>query len=320
MLNQFSEIEAPHPPHILDRFYPLLKFYGDLENCDNMFRLVDDVCRLIELNPVPWNNGILFDRDEILNKCNNNSLIEIFRVIYEYKASRENADFWVCKSMVNVNFADELEKMKIKPMYIHLIRDGRDVACSYKNAIVGEKHVYHISRFWGEQQASCLKLKENLENHRYIQVKYESLITNPQKEMHRIAKFLKIQYTPEVLNYYHSKESKKVAMAGKMWSNLAKPVISENYNKYKRELSRKEIILFEHMAGDTLTKLGYKLDYNNERNGIKLSPSDIKSFNSENEKFKKMVLNTASITDLKRRQGQKKLIEEIKARSLVAVF
>jgi len=291
-----------------------MNHYGGLENENNMFSLVDDVCKLIELNPVPWNNNIRFNRKEILDRCSNNSLIEIFRAIYEYKAELENADFWVCKSMINVNFADELEKMKTKPLYIHLIRDGRDVACSYKKAIVGEKHIYHISRFWGEQQKACLELKKKLASNRYIQLSYESLINDPQHEIHRIADFLNISYNPEVLNYYNSKESKKVAHAGKMWGNLIKPVIHTNYNKYKHELTKEEIILFEHISGDTLADLGYKLDFQKEKDKINLTPADMDSFNAKNEKLKQEVLSIADKTDLKRRSGQKKMIEQIKAR------
>ena len=314
MLNQFTEVSAPHPPHILQQFFPLLNLYGDLGNENNYISLVDDVCKLIELNPVPWNNNIRFNRKEIRSKCKNNSLIEIFRVIYEYKAELDNADFWVCKSMVNVNFADDLEKMKTKPLYIHLIRDGRDVACSYKKAIVGEKHIYHISRFWGEQQRACLEFKKTLAGHRYIQLSYESLINDPQHEIQRIADFLNISYNPEVLNYYNSKESKKVAHAGKMWSNLIKPVIHTNYNKYKHELTKEEIILFEHISGDILTSLGYKLDFQKEKDNINLTPADLESFNAKNEKLKQEVLRIADKTDLKRRSGQKNLIEQIKAR------
>lgn len=109
-------------------------------------------------------------------------------------------------------------------------------------------------------------------------------------------------------------------MAGKMWSNLAKPVIRENYNKYKRELSEYEIILFEHLAGDVLAELGYKIDYENERNKIELSSKDVEIFDSENKRLKDTILKDTNSTDLKRRLGQKKLLDEIKTRSLLAVF
>ena len=53
MLNQLPEVAAPHPPHILQRLMPMVAGYGDLGGDANFERLVDDVCRLVELNPVP---------------------------------------------------------------------------------------------------------------------------------------------------------------------------------------------------------------------------------------------------------------------------
>jgi hypothetical protein len=65
MLNQQPAIAAPHPPHILERFMPILPLYGDLQSDRNFDRLVDDVCRMIELNPVSW-EGVSLDRETVM--------------------------------------------------------------------------------------------------------------------------------------------------------------------------------------------------------------------------------------------------------------
>lgn len=53
MLDGIREIAAPHPPHILQRFLPLLPKYGDLTDQSNFYRLAQDVCELVTVNPVP---------------------------------------------------------------------------------------------------------------------------------------------------------------------------------------------------------------------------------------------------------------------------
>ena len=35
MLNQLSDIASPHPPHILERMFPLMDHYGDLDKDEN---------------------------------------------------------------------------------------------------------------------------------------------------------------------------------------------------------------------------------------------------------------------------------------------
>ena len=64
MLNQSPQIAAPHPPHILQRMAGLLPRYGDLNENKNFTQLIDDVCHLVETNPVLW-RGISLDRKEI---------------------------------------------------------------------------------------------------------------------------------------------------------------------------------------------------------------------------------------------------------------
>jgi len=136
MLNQLPQVSAPHPPHILERFMPLLPLYRDLCLPHNFRNLVADVCELVACNPVAWPH-IELDVDYIISCCKENTLVEVTRVLYEEKARSEGANTWMCKSMGNIHYADVLET-SLQPLYIFLYRDGRDVACSFKKAVVGE--------------------------------------------------------------------------------------------------------------------------------------------------------------------------------------
>jgi hypothetical protein len=313
MLNQFDEITAPHPPHILQRFYPLLHFYGDLENNTNFYALVDDVCKLVECNPVPW-TGVTFNRNEIVKRCKTRSLIEVFRVIYDLKAESENTDYWVCKSMVNVKFAAQLEESGMKMRYIYLYRDGRDVACSFKKAIVGEKHVYHIANQWAANQKACIELEKNIEESRFLKVSYENLLHHPKREMKRICSFLNIELKKEVFDFYHSEESKNTAIAGKMWENVTHPILKNNSNKYKTELTPLEIAIFEKQAGSVLQQLGYTLDNFGVLNGTPFSENELKEFNAENSRLKEIANQSADPEGMKLREKQDNLLKEIEAK------
>src|SRR6476620_6416767 len=109
MLNQLPEVSAPHPPHILDRFIPLLPAYGDLSVEENFNTLVHDVCSLVAYNPVQWQH-ISLKQNEIIQRCNKQSLTEIVRVIYEMNAEIEGANIWMCKSLSNIHHAHLLEE------------------------------------------------------------------------------------------------------------------------------------------------------------------------------------------------------------------
>jgi hypothetical protein len=312
MLNQLEEVSAPHPPHILERFFPLLSAYNDLTDPENFVQLVDDVCKLIEYNPVPWLD-LHLDSSLIIARCRQPLLTEIFRVIYEMRAESENAHIWICKSLVNIRFADKLEESGVKPLYIHLYRDGRDVALSFRKAIVGEKHIYHIARQWREEQEASLSLAGKIGRERILRLKYEDLLTNPENELQKVCRFIGAKYNPVALDYYHSDESHRTAMSGALWENVEKPVISDNYNKFKNELSSEDILLFEQVAGDTLQKLGYLLSF--PESGRKtFSAEEINDFSELNRRLKQEARLKQKPGDIEKRKGQEFLLQGIQSR------
>lgn len=308
ILNQLSEVDAPHPPHILERFFPLLPKYGDLNIEANFDNLIEDVCKLVELNPVPW-EGFQLNSSKIKSYCKSNSLIEIFRVIYELKAQFSEATYWCCKSMINIHFADKIEKSGINPLYIYLYRDGRDVALSFSKAIVGEKHMFHIAKQWKEEQDLCIRLKEKLGNKRVFLISYEELLDDSEGVLRRLCDFLKVPYNNSMLSYYKSNESAVTADSGKMWENLSQPIIKNNFNKFLKELSEEQIRIFENVAGSTLLKLNYKRFFTEK--DFSYSEDQIEKFNHENKLLKQIATLNLSEKDLDKRKGQANLVKEI---------
>ena len=262
MLNQHKNISAPHPPHILQVMMPLIPMYGDLNDDVSFGKLVDDVCTLVEKNPVNW--GIVFDRSSVRSMCENNSLPQIMHAIYATKAKVKNATWWCCKSMASIHYVNEIESAGIHPYYIFMYRDGRDVACSFRKAVVGEKHMYFLAKQWKEEQELSIALREQPGNDRVISVRYEDFMADTEGTLKDICAKLNIEYSNEMLNYADAEESIITAASGKMWSNLTKPVMRDNTKKYLRELSSDDIAIFESVAGDTLEKLGYQREVNGE--------------------------------------------------------
>jgi hypothetical protein len=310
MLNQLDNVIAPHPPHILQRFFPVMNHYLKSDNEINFQKLVDDVCRMVELNPVQLVKNTL-DRIKVLENCSDRTLISLFHSIYDYFAKEEDAKYWVCKSMANMNFVDELETSDRKHYYIHLFRDGRDVACSFKKAIVGEKHIYHLAKKWKHDQERCLQLAKKVDDFRYICIKYEQLIQNSSAEIKKVCKFLNITFKEAFMNYHESEASKSTAKSGKMWANVGKPLMKNNFNKYRKQLSKEEIIIFEHIAGDMLVKLGYSLEYPEESKAYFISKEMLLQFNLENEALKKTASQNLDPEGQKLRKEQQSLIRKI---------
>jgi hypothetical protein len=310
MMNQLKSIEAPHPPHILLTFSPLMNSYGDLTVESNFRLLIDDVAKFVEANPVKWVH-MEFDREKIRSHCKSNSLVEVFKAIYEIKAEMKGASYWCCKSMANLYFADAIEKEGLEPFYIHLVRDGRDVAASFKRAIVGEKHIYHLAKQWQNEQAIASSVLRNYGKDRSAVLLYEQFIDHPEKSLSPVLEKMGLKWDNAMLNYFTSDEAKNTAAAGEMWKNVVRPVDNTNKQHYSEKLTPLDIEIFERIAGETLLQFGYETHY--PLNAKPFTEEEVKVFDHDNELLKKQA-RTLLVKDATSRIPQEKVLTDIKSR------
>jgi hypothetical protein len=314
MLNQLPEIAAPHPPHILPHLMPLVQKYGDLSKDENFNQLVDDACKLVELNPVLW-EGVKFDREQVASRCRSRSVVAVYGAIYDEMADQTQAGGWCCKSLDNIFYLKDVESyFGDAARYIYLYRDGRDVAVSFRKALVGEKHIYTIAREWASTQRIALESRKYIDPKRIYAISYETITGSSEQAMRGLCEFLGATYTESMLDYHESDEAKRAANSSVIWSNVVKPVMSNNSNKFLREMSAEDVRLFELVAGDVLDELGYKRFQTKVGETKNFSAEEIKQFEMENERLKQEVLSKVDPEDMKRRDLQAKLIKEIKDR------
>jgi len=313
MLDQSADVVSPHPAHVLVTFVPLLHLYGELDAVSYK-TLINDVVDYVEVNPVPW-DGLQIDREKIFEDSKVYSLFEINKLIYEQAAINKNAKYWCCKSMANVHYADELEKHSNNLKYIYLYRDGRDVAVSFKKAIVGEKHIYNLAKVWKYDQEACLKLAERIGSERFFALNYERLIAEPEAVIKKLCIFLDIAYNENMLSFYNSDESKATAAAGEMWQNLEKPIMKNNAGKFHSELSHNEVEIFELVNKDVLQTLAYSLVTDADNIDL-VSPDAIEQYTVINDALKKHVVKNARKSDLDKRAPQLQILKNIRENAL----
>jgi hypothetical protein len=313
MLNQLPGIAAPHPPHILSRFMPLLPNYGDLRQPEQFAQLVDDVCRLVELNPVPW-EGVVLNRIEVLRRCRAPTLVAVFGAVYDLCAAARNADTWCCKSLQNIQHLPAIDEYFADARYIYLCRDGRDVACSFRKAVVGEKHFYAIAREWAETQRLALAHRERISPERFFSLSYEELTGAPERTMRRLCQFLGVSFAREMLDFHQSDEARRAAESSALWGNVTKPVMEDNTRKFLREATAEDIRIFESVAGDVLDALGYERACVVRGQERRFTVSDLETFEQENRRIKDEVQRATNSDDRVRRDRQSVLLGEIRAR------
>lgn len=316
MLNQLKDIASPHPPHILDRMLALMDNYGNLQDNNNFKTLINDVCRLVELNPVEWSD-VVFNREKLYAKSSGSrSLMSVYEAIYDTYAEQQGAHTWICKSMANIKYTDEIEAHIKQPKYIYLYRDGRDVALSFQKAVVGEKHIYNIAKDWTDTQSKALYLREMVDESHFFSVSYEQLTQQSEQTAKALCKFLDVEFNSNMFDYHKSNEAKNAASSSDLWGNVTNPILSNNSKKYKKEMSEDDLRIFESVAGHILDHLNYQRDIIAVGDETQFPQDEIDKFNEENRQKKLTQLLNVDEADKERRQLQSNLLNEIMSRKV----
>ncbi len=302
MLNEHPKISAPHPPHLLRTFMPIVPDYQRTKGDSYLPKLAENMCQWVQANPVPW--GVDFNVEAIAGRSSD--ILDVFGEIYRTKMVLDQAEIACCKSMANLYYVSQVEA-RFSPFYIYIYRDGRDVAASFKRAIVGDKHVYPLGKKWHEQQQLSMEFLKGLSPERYEKVAYEELLHDPAAVLERICDKLAVQYHPGMLRYYESKESQLTASSGKMWGNVTKPVMKGNSGNFRERLSAEEIDIFEQVAEDSLKGLGYHTTLN----GAPRVLLDVEEFARLNREAKAKARENAPLEDKEKRKPQEELWTEL---------
>ncbi len=264
MLDAHSRLAVPHPPHLMRDLSPLAGRYGDLSDDGNFARLVGDVVRLVDLHFFPW--GVALDRERVFRDARARSLFGAKAAAYrEYMRSRGKVR-WGSKSTHLIHFAGEILREEPGAQFIHLVRDGRDVAVSAKNSVFNRFHPHYVSLLWSREQRLAAALGERLPKSQLMTLLYEDLISAPDASLRRVTSFLGETFEPRMLEYFAGAEARRQAAMSASWENCSSPVLRNNRGQYKTRLSPGEVWAFERNAFEELERFGYPLE--NDRNAL----------------------------------------------------
>lgn len=143
--------------------------------------------------------------------------------------------------------------------YIHIIRDGRDVALSLFNVWFGHRHVYTAARYWRDHVIDGRRDGRPLGPDRYLEIFYEDLLRDTEGTMRTVCGFLGEPFDPSVLVPAKPQlpaPRLQVRRPARMVSSSE--VVPANTGKWRTRMSRADVEIFETAAGDLLSELGYE--------------------------------------------------------------
>jgi hypothetical protein len=152
--------------------------------------------------------------------------------------------------------------------FVHLVRDGRNVALSYADIPFGPKTAAKAAELWARRVRVGMEQGRSMERGHYIEMVYEDLVEDPLGEVKTLCDFIDLEFEPDMLNYTEKARSAMLPSA-----QTLNPHISEKphaVRAWQNEMPDEHVEIFEAVAGDVLSELGYERRFARPRAKAKL--------------------------------------------------
>ena len=173
---------------------------------------------------------------------------------------------WAEKTPNNVMQMLALGDLFPEARFIHILRDGRDVACSlirmeWVEGTTREKVDYtqsisNAAQYWNKvvRWAREQMMHPSLAG-RVIEVRYESLVADPEGNMREVLRMLEEPWDPAVL-LPHLKDRTEEARESST-DAVSEPIYTKAVGRWQTEMTPRDKAAFKVEAGVLLTELGY---------------------------------------------------------------
>ena len=149
---------------------------------------------------------------------------------------------------------------------LHLVRDGRDVALSTLEWARPDRGPGRYGLWREEPIAVCaLSWRWHVTTGQrdgslrgpslYQEVRYEALAAHPEQTMRRVSAFLDLPFAPETLAFHAGRTRRGEALPSKDRWLPPTPGLRD----WRDEMAPRDLELFEAVAGDALSALGYEV-------------------------------------------------------------
>ncbi|MCC6224097.1 MAG: sulfotransferase [Thermoleophilia bacterium] len=181
------------------------------------------------------------------------------RAVYELYAARRGKRRWGDKTPLYMRYLPLLERLFPDARYVHLVRDGRDVALSFLSVPAGIMteswgHPRDAGAFACQWRTEVLAARElgRRAGDRYLEVRYEALVADPPRELERICAHGALVYNSGMLDYAGTVDVSRKAHQ----QSLLRPP-TPGLRDWRAAMAPGTVDAFESVAGDVLAGLGY---------------------------------------------------------------
>ena len=199
------------------------------------------------------------------------------RAFFRAYAERQGKPRWGDKTPAYMLAVTRIGRALPEARFIHLIRDGRDVALSQTARAINEQPPPpEQAARWAKRIRKSREQAERLGGDRYVEARYEDLVRDPEPTLRRICDFVELAYDERMLRYHERAADRLREMSGELrreghharqqagyridnHAPTTKPPDPAKLDKWRREMAPEDLRAYEEVAGEMLADLGYEV-------------------------------------------------------------
>lgn len=196
---------------------------------------------------------------------------EAARAFYELCAESAAKPRWGDKSPSYRRRMRRIQAVLPEARFVHIVRDGRDVALSLMEVPWGPRTVTEAAQTWAADIRRARRQATRLRH--YMELRYEDLVAEPDVWLHRVSEFVELPWDERMLDYHGRAEerigefARDFAMRGGVTMSAeerarqhrftSRPPSAARTERWRTEMSLAEKTAFEGTVGGLLEELGY---------------------------------------------------------------
>jgi hypothetical protein len=235
---------SAEPKFIVKKLLNLEQF-GNLEEDENFERLLKQIYNSHSFDVLRGAKGVPTNYEELKGHIEQRDFEHIIYGALDYISFKRGNTKRCFKDPNALRYISLLAETFPQSKFLHIYRDGRDVAKSTKNFNWGGNNIYVNAIEWAKYITLARKEGNKLGESRYLELKFEDMVINPENAANEIVKFL------------GEKEESKV----QLFELFNKTLDSNKIYRWMSNYSEEDLKLFENVAGKELKEFGYDVKY-----------------------------------------------------------
>jgi hypothetical protein len=182
---------------------------------------------------------------------------ELIEGVYRAYAAARNKTSWGDKTPRYVLDINLLAGLFGDARFIHVVRDGRNVALSYADMPFGPKTVARAADRWQTRVRAGINAGRALPPARYTELFYERLVADPEQELEKLCSFIGVSFQPMMLEYGSLSKNEVQSRAERYNPHVTRKPTA-GVRSWERQMPRFQVAVFEAVAGELLQEMGYE--------------------------------------------------------------